>query len=133
MDRIINPPENVEYSFSEIIGRIKSITGTTLDKDLSEVLNVDNKKFAVWKSRAHIDTDLICDFCKRNDISINYVLFGTGPIAISTTEKTSFNLPHSIETAINKMYKHIVEHFESFDQAEVLELKTVITELKKLR
>ncbi len=71
--------------FDEIMQRIKEVITTHTDKrriynkEVAQALELTPEYFAVIKKREKIPYKAIALFCKKQNISINWVLFGQEP------------------------------------------------------
>ena len=71
--------------FDEIMQRIKEVIATHTDKrriynkEVAQALELTPEYFAVIKKREKIPYEAIALFCKKQNISINWVLFGQEP------------------------------------------------------
>jgi hypothetical protein len=79
-------------SFSEIIETIKSVKRFSNDYQVAESLEIKSKSMATSKMRNSIPYEELTSFCDKEGISLNWLLFGTGPPMInpSVKDKQSF-------------------------------------------
>ena len=66
-------------SFSEIIERIKLLKNFSNDYQVAEVLGIKSKSMATAKMRNSMPYEELTSFCDKEKISLNWLLFGTGP------------------------------------------------------
>ena len=71
--------------FYEVMLRIKQILSPEinkekiLDRDIASALELDPQYFAVIKRRKRIPYEPIAHFCKKHNISMNWILFSQKP------------------------------------------------------
>ena len=71
--------------FNDIILRIEKIITVNSEnrrvynKEVAQVLELTPEYFAVIKKRGKIPYEAIADFCRKREISINWILFGQEP------------------------------------------------------
>jgi len=71
--------------FQEISQRLKEVVSQidkkekVLDKDIAHALSLDPQYYAVIKRRKKIPYEAIAFFCKKNRLSINWVLLQQKP------------------------------------------------------
>lgn len=71
--------------FLKVIERLKSILTQQLqknkiyDRDVAAVLELDPQYFAVIKRRNKIPYEAIANYCQKNHISMNWILFQQKP------------------------------------------------------
>jgi len=74
--------------FDDIIIRLKEVISTDqknkiYNKDVAKALELTPQYFAVIKKRGKIPYESIAHFCKKNSISINWILFEQEPKVLS--------------------------------------------------
>ncbi|MBE9515700.1 MAG: helix-turn-helix domain-containing protein [Proteobacteria bacterium] len=62
-----------------IIGRIKIIEGVTKDKEVAELLGIDQRNLATAKSRGIIPYEKLVRYSNRSGASLDFLLHGRGP------------------------------------------------------
>ena len=71
--------------FNDIIQRIEKIIAVNTEnrriynKEVAHALELTPEYFAVIKKRGKIPYEAIADFCRKREISINWILFGQEP------------------------------------------------------
>lgn len=88
---------NVEYSFEIIINRLKNVLGVEKDSDLARKLGVQPNKFGTWKTRNFLPIELIAELCDKNNISINFILYGKGLKTLAITERKPLTMEEEME------------------------------------
>lgn len=63
-------------SFKEITDRLKTIIGSTKDKDIAIKLNIKPATFASMKRRQRIPYKAILGYCREHNIDADRVLLG---------------------------------------------------------
>lgn len=125
---------NLIFSFTEIMDRVRAVAGVRQDVEIAALLETDNKKFAVWKSRGFVPLDAICAWCDTNDISINFVLYGHGSIHIANEDgfkKISPEDEIEITRLQNVIYRLLVERSEQLDDIETAALKKIVRMIER--
>ncbi len=75
--------------FYKVMQRVKQILSLhhkkekILDKDIAYALELDPQYFAVIKRRRKIPYEAIAYFCKRYDISMNWILLEQKPLYLT--------------------------------------------------
>ena len=78
--------------FLEVIDRLKSVLSQhhkktkIYDRDVASALELDPQYFAVIKRRNKIPYEAIANYCKKNYISMNWILFHQKPKRLIKTE-----------------------------------------------
>lgn len=81
--------------FLQIIERIREILKTALqkdkiyDRDIAYALGLDPQYFAVIKRRNRIPFESIAYFCHNENISMNWILFGSETVQYGTKNITA--------------------------------------------
>lgn len=81
--------------FLHIIERFRTILKTSLgrekvyDRDIARALNLDPQYFAVIKRRNRIPFESIAHFCHNENISMNWILFGSEAAQYGTKKITA--------------------------------------------
>lgn len=88
---------NVEFSFEIIINRLKNVLGVEKDSDLARKLGVQPNKFGTWKTRNFLPIELIAELCDKNNISINFILYGKGLKTLAITERKPLTMEEEME------------------------------------
>lgn len=83
--------------FDEVILRLKKELNVTKDADLARALGAKPETFTVWKTRNFLPIELIVDICNRNNLSINYILFGKGLKKLAITERKPLTMEEEME------------------------------------
>ncbi|HFS85381.1 MAG TPA: hypothetical protein ENK72_02055 [Epsilonproteobacteria bacterium] len=71
--------------FTEVSERIKTILHTELkknrvyDRDIAAALDLEPQYYAVIKKRKKIPFEAIAAYCRKEEISMNWVLYGQRP------------------------------------------------------
>ncbi len=71
--------------FHEVMRRVKEILVTqtnkekVLDRDIADSLELDPQYFAVIKRRKKIPYESLAHFCKKHNISMNWILLAQKP------------------------------------------------------
>lgn len=65
--------------FAAVLSRMKLITGTTTDAELSYALNISPQTLSSWKGRNSTPYSLCIDLAVRYDVSLDWLLLGNGP------------------------------------------------------
>ncbi len=71
--------------FNDIIQRIEKIIAVNMEnrrvynKEVAQALELTPEYFAVIKKRGKIPYEAITTFCRKREISINWILFGQEP------------------------------------------------------
>lgn len=66
----------------DILSRIKQIENVTTFKDVADILNVSEVNISQWRKRNSIPYDKLIKYCKKNDVSFDWLITGRGPIYI---------------------------------------------------
>lgn len=74
--------------FSEILDRLKIITGKTKDKEIAEEMGVKEPTLNRWKARNTIPCEEIVLFANKHNVNLNYLILGKGEIYNSNTAIT---------------------------------------------
>ena len=77
-------------SSDEILDRIISLKKLKNDAGLARFLNVKPAIVSNWRSRGTIPYDILFSFCEHNDVSLDYLLRGRGPVS---TDDRAFGKP----------------------------------------
>lgn len=68
----------------EILGRIKRLEKIRFDNDLTTVFDASINTINNWKQRGSIPIDHLVQYSKRTGYSLDYLVFGEGPLRSST-------------------------------------------------
>lgn len=71
--------------FSEILERLKIITGKKLDKEIAEEMGVKEPTLNRWKARNTIPCEEMILFANKHNVNLNYLILGKGEIYNSNT------------------------------------------------
>jgi len=86
-------------SFDHITEEIKSIISTNFygkvfDKDVADALEISRVNFATMKKRGKIPYAQLLDFCAKNTISINWLLYGQSPESLVEATNRFFRVKY---------------------------------------
>ncbi|RWU21034.1 transcriptional regulator [Pseudomonas alkylphenolica] len=65
--------------FAAVLSRMKLITGTTTDAELSYALKISPQTLSSWKGRNSTPYSLCIDLAVRYEVSLDWLLLGNGP------------------------------------------------------
>jgi hypothetical protein len=74
---------------TEIIARLKQITGKTTDSGLSEQIGVSPQTLSSWKGRERMPYSICIDIAQQYAISLDWLLTGSGPMQRPTAPQDS--------------------------------------------
>ena len=74
------------YFVTEVLSRLKTAKNFKRDVHLAGFLEISANRLSTWKSRGNIDWWIILDKC--NDISLNWLVRGKGPVLFSESDPT---------------------------------------------
>jgi len=72
---------NKILSFRNIVENIRDYNRLSKWKDVSELLDIDQSKFLVWRSRDTLTAQALLnikEYCRRNKLNENYFIYGVG-------------------------------------------------------
>lgn len=104
------PKPTIDMDLKEISKRLKEASEIQTDADLAQVMGFTRQEFYNYKRRGTIPFERILNYCHQNNISIEYVFFGS----LSATEKEILNLQQELliekrlVTEIKNVMKEIV-------------------------
>ncbi|MEG0862692.1 MAG: helix-turn-helix domain-containing protein [Pseudomonas sp.] len=65
--------------FDAILRRLKQITVTKTDAELSTVLNVSPQTLSSWKARNSVPYSFCIDLAERHGVALDWLFLGNGP------------------------------------------------------
>ncbi|MBH3428264.1 helix-turn-helix domain-containing protein [Pseudomonas alkylphenolica] len=65
--------------FAAVLSRMKLITGTTTDAELSYALKISPQTLSTWKGRNSTPYSLCIDLAVHYNVSLDWLLLGNGP------------------------------------------------------
>ena len=77
----------------DILSRIKQIESVRLDKDLLEILNVQQARISAWNARNTIPLEILVEYALQRNININWLLTGEGSIYNKDKEQDPYDMP----------------------------------------
>ena len=80
-------------SSDEILNRIITLKKLKNDAGLARFLSVRPAIVSNWRSRGTIPYDIVFSFCEHNDISLDYLIRGKGPIHARIYDEESNDIP----------------------------------------
>ncbi len=116
----------------EIIERLKTITGTKTDVDLSEFLEVPNKTLSMWKFRGEIPKGRLYEFANKLGVSMDTIINGnkvTGNNNI-TLNGSNINLDEDTKLKSAK-FKEFLELYKAYGNDDVMD--KFISTLNKIK
>ena len=66
-------------TFREILDRLKEIEGAKFDSDVAVPLEITKRNLANYKERGSIPWDKIFTYCRKNKVSMEWLVNGRGP------------------------------------------------------
>lgn len=67
-----------KISIEDIIHRMKTVLGVTMDKDVADYYDVARSQVSAWKSRGRIPFDECIRLAEQFDVSLDWLVFGRG-------------------------------------------------------
>lgn len=92
------------FDFKEILKRLKEETKLKHDREIAELLGVDQQNITNWKTRNSIPYDLLISLCLTKEINLIYIL--TGRKNVNSTKN---------ENNLTKTQKEIIEKLKNLD------------------
>lgn len=82
----------VDNQFIKVVEHLKDIGVITSQKQLCEVLGYKQQAFSeIMQGRSKVNTSLIQDFCKKYDVSLDWLFYNEGDMFISGTDANYSN------------------------------------------
>lgn len=92
------------FDFKEILKRLKEETKLKHDREIAELLGVDQQNITNWKTRNSIPYDLLISLCLTKEINLIYIL--TGRKNVNSTKN---------ENNLTKTQKEIIKKLKNLD------------------
>ena len=67
---------------TSVLDRLKKVLHIATDIELAKALGIKRGTISSWRHRGTLDYSLIIDFCKKNNISLDWLFFGKGSMYI---------------------------------------------------
>ncbi|MDH5632938.1 MAG: helix-turn-helix domain containing protein [Gammaproteobacteria bacterium] len=71
--------KDIENDTKTIIERIKSVEAVSKDKDVAELLGIDQRNLATAKSRGIVPYEKLVRYSRKSGTSLDYIHHGRGP------------------------------------------------------
>lgn len=118
-------------SSTDVISRLKVVTGTKSDSELGAALEIPPQTISSWKSRDSIPYAKCIEVAEERNISLDWLLTGDGPMCRGKVERTVQEVPAAY--VISPRERAILELFRSLDEEAQQEIQSVAAEKKRLR
>ncbi len=117
----------------KILNRLAQALGTTKDIELAQVLRIKHNTISSWKKRDAVPYKVCVDVAKRENISLNWLLLGDGPMRRQQeTGEKYFTGPATTIEKINKNVKELSETQRLRILLETEEMKDQKNKLDKM-
>jgi len=107
--------------FTNIVDKLKELTGEKQDIQIAKLLKADSAKFAQWKKRNTIPIQELVSYCNDNDVDFNYIFKDNYKLddlndKNSDNDKTQFE--KELLEATNKLTQKKQQYFYHMIMAE---------------
>jgi hypothetical protein len=76
----------------DIIERVKIINKIHTDHEVAKILGISKANLSNYRSKGSIPYDALSNYCERENLSVDYILFGTGDPAATSPAFSSARL-----------------------------------------
>lgn len=135
-----------DFNANTVLDRLKEYLAVKKDADLARRLSISPQTLSSWRQRDAIPYSLCLDFARREGISLEWVLYGEGPMlrrpAPSEAGELDKAIPSIDATAVGKLttseLNELLKYVETTIRLRTLEgrideLAAVVSNLKRPR